>query len=425
MKFYSDLYHIPYVVQPLPVSSFAVALESDSALLSWKATDDPAEPTAISKGFLLYTRIDDGAFGEGVRIDAKLENGVYSVSVPLESGHLYSFKLEAWNEGGRSFPSEVLCAGISADSKGKVTVVNNFDRLSPPAWFDSGRYAGFDGRLDMGVPYVSDISYIGENYEFDRSLDWIDDDNPGFGASWSDFAGRKLAGNTFDFVSVHGRTIMAAGYSFDSASRDAFCSGPLPGDGSVAVDLLCGKQVTSTVGRGAVEDRYCVFPAALQETLRSYTSRGGNLLVSGAYIGTDVWSNIYPVSTDVAEKEAAQSFVEDVLGYRWLTNHGSYTHEAVPLENPMVDLDGCSLIISSEAGGPVYCVENPDGIVPAGDDAATVLRYTGNYVSAAVFADKGDYRVASFGFPLETVTDPGMMNLIFFRSLEFLNARKQ
>jgi len=217
---------------------------------------------------------------------------------------------------------------------------------------------------------------------------------------------------------------MAAGYSFDSASRDAFCRQAEPGTGSIAVDLLCGKQVTTTVGRGAVPDRYSVFPVGLQEALRKYTSGGGSLLVSGAYIGTDAWSSIYPVSTDSLQRESTIRFVEDVLGYSWLTNHGSYTGKAAPLSNPLMDLEGCSIEINREIGGDIYCVENPDGIVPAGDNAATVLRYTGNEVSAAVCADKEQYRVVSFGFPLETVTDRDMMDALFRKSMEFLSAKK-
>ena len=177
--------------------------------------------------------------------------------------------------------------------------------------------------------------------------------------------------------------------------------------------------MTTTVGRGAVEDRYSVFPPELQEALRSFSSRGGSLLVSGAYIGTDVWSGIYPVATDSLLRESTERFVEEVLGYRWLTNHGTYTGQAAPMRNSMMDLDGCLVGICREIGAETYCVENPDGIVPAGSDAVTVLRYTLNDVPAAVCADKGGYKVVSFGFPLETVTDRATMDTLFRKALEF------
>ena len=94
-----------------------------------------------------------------------------------------------------------------------VLVVNNFDRVAPPAWFDTPTYAGFDERLDAGVPYMYEINKIGEMYQYRRDLQWQDDDNPGFGASYTDNAGRLVPGNTFDFTTIHGKSQMAAGYS--------------------------------------------------------------------------------------------------------------------------------------------------------------------------------------------------------------------
>jgi hypothetical protein len=38
------------------------------ASISWKETIDPIEPTAQAKGFILYTRIDNGGFDSGRRI---------------------------------------------------------------------------------------------------------------------------------------------------------------------------------------------------------------------------------------------------------------------------------------------------------------------------------------------------------------------
>jgi hypothetical protein len=47
-------------------------------------------------------------------------------------------------------------------------------------------------------------------------------------------------------------------------------------------------------------------------------------------------------------------------------------------------------------------VENPDGISPATPLARTLLRYQGTKIPAATWLDAGGYRVAAFGFPLET-----------------------
>ncbi len=69
-----------------------------------------------------------------------------------------------------------------------VLIVNCFDRVSAPASYatkDTTR-GGFADYLDHGVPYLRDISYIGSQYEYRREIPWMDDDSPGFGASYAD-----------------------------------------------------------------------------------------------------------------------------------------------------------------------------------------------------------------------------------------------
>lgn len=57
-----------------------------------------------------------------------------------------------------------------------MLVVNGFTRVSAPDWFDSGEIAGFYSIRDHGVPYINDISFIGDQFEFRRDIPWMDDD---------------------------------------------------------------------------------------------------------------------------------------------------------------------------------------------------------------------------------------------------------
>ena len=278
-------------MQPLPVHSFAVRprLEGGAvkAELSWKETPDTLEPTAAAREYILYTRIDDGAFDSGRVIHTTVSSGGrICAETTITPGHIYSYRIAACNSGGKSFPSETLSVGIPAmeDACGdhgrmmlrdsSVIIVNNFDRVSCPAWFDSPRYAGFDNSLDSGVPYIRDISYIGEMYQIRRDMPWTDDDNPGFGASYSDFAGGTVAGNTFDYPYVHGKAVMRAGYPFYSVSADAFENDPALSEAAWSADIICGKQVTTMIGRGAVPDRYSIFPIRMQEAISGFTESG-------------------------------------------------------------------------------------------------------------------------------------------------------
>ena len=429
LKFLSDEHGIPYVVQPLPVGSMSARLTGDKEVtLSWKATPDPNEPTADPDRFILYTRIDDGPFDEGVTLqDVKLENGLYSVVLGIDVDQIYSYRIVAENGGGRSFPSETMCVGRTRRNKETVLVVNDFYRVSPPAWFDTPQYAGFDRRLDSGVGYIREINYIGDMYDFRRASEYIDNNQPGFGGSFSDMAGVVVPGNTFDFIRIHGRALLDAGYSFDSASMDDFSARGSFEDETV-VDLLCGKQVTTVIGNGRVPDRYEVFPASLQLALRAHTSKGGGVIVSGAYIGTDVWGDgIYPVVKDPALRSSTQAFVQEVLGYKWLTDHGCYNGRIEHVSSKTVDLKSLRrpFEFHQTLNDGIYCVENPDGIQPAGKEGSVILRYSDNGVPAAVAYDAKNYRAVSFGFPLEVLKDGNILEIIIHQTLEYITDKKK
>ena len=418
LKYLSARYGCSYAVQPLPVKAFSAEIRDGKAVLAWEAAKDPDEPTATPSGYILYTREDDGAFDNGVRIeDIQREGNRLSVTVPVHKGRLYSFRIVAFNDGGKSFPSETLTVGTPGESAKKVLIVNNFTRISAPAWFDTPSYGGFMDNIDSGVPYIRDIGFVGEVNQFDRTKVWTDDDNPGFGGSFTNRAGRLVAGNTFDFPAVHGRTLLEAGYTVSSASLDAFLS--MNAAPYAAIDLICGKQVTTRIGNGSVPDRYTVFPEALQTALRTYASAGGSILLSGAYIGTDAWDRVYPCTFNEKTREKTRAFIQEVLGYKWVTNYGDASGTIVPKVGAPIQLSD-PMQYNRLFSEKIYRVENPDGIEPASEKAATFLRYAGTDIPAATVFDDGTHRVIAFGFPLETLTTEGAMDAVLRVSMKFL-----
>ena len=393
LKTLSEFYHTPYVVQPLPPQAFSVRLQdSEHARLEWQPTADPKEPTAVTDGYIVYTRIDDGAF------DAGVETKEPTVTLDIEPGHIYSYKVEAFNAGGKSFPSEILSVGAPVGTKrAPVLIVNNFDRVSAPAWVESPGFAGFESRLDTGVPYISEIGYIGDNYEFRRSALYVDNEYPGFGASYDDHAGEIIAGNTFDYPYRHGQALMRLGYPFYSMSREAFIANPVP---AYAIDLICGKQGRTPTGRGAMPDRFTVFPAAMQDALRRQTEAGANLLVSGANIASD------PEGEDAA-------FVEQLLGIKLATAFG--TNTGLIADMPF----------SHTLNPDMYCVERPDGFKAAGKSAKVWLRYPGTTIAAAVCYQAENYSAVSIGVPIETVLRAADREWILGQALDYLyNGKK-
>lgn len=391
LKTLSDFYNCPYVVQPLPVHNFSVQFaESGNALLKWEPTEDAKEPTAKPTGYLIYTRIDDGTFDSGVEVTSN------SIERSLDEGHIYSFKIVAFNDGGCSFPSETLAIGRPCGSTAsEVTIVNNFDRVSAPYWVESPGYAGFDSRFDSGVPYIRDISYIGECYEFRRSALYVDDDYPGFGATYTDRAGEIIAGNTFDYPYVHGKALMALGHPFSSMSREAFCSAPF---NSGNIDLICGKQKTTKVGTGHVPDRYTVFPEELRTAIRMATDAGCNILVTGANIATD-----RPDST------ATDTFIAETFGIKLASSFGTHTGKLA------------NMPFYQKINPDVYCIECPDGINPIGRGARTWLRYTGSNISAAVTYKTDKYKSVSIGIPLETLKEEADREFVLKSVLDYFD----
>ena len=71
----------------------------------------------------------------------------------------------------------------------------------------------------------------------------------------------------------------------------------------------------------------------------------------------------------------------------------------------------------------IYSVESPDGILPSGKNGITILKYTDNNMSAAVVTDMGTYRSVVAGFPLETVEDATVRNLLMKNVLNYLTER--
>ena len=139
LRFLSLQYNFEYVVQPLPVDHFSSEFNlSGDIVLRWCPVYDPLESTAKPEKYVVYTRINDGDFDNGVLTD----DSVFIFS-KIELGKIYSFKVTAVNEGGESFPSEILSVCKMSNDLKPVLIVNGFDRISAPASIEAQNFAGF------------------------------------------------------------------------------------------------------------------------------------------------------------------------------------------------------------------------------------------------------------------------------------------
>jgi hypothetical protein len=138
----------------LPVKSFAIVPVSGKKIrLLWEPVIDKYEPTSKPDNYIIYKRIGDNGFDNGFIVNRT------SAEIELESyDTIYSFKVTAINAGGESFDSEILSAGIKAGDSNSVLVVNGFDRISGPAWFDRNNMAGIAWWNDRGVADHNEVS---------------------------------------------------------------------------------------------------------------------------------------------------------------------------------------------------------------------------------------------------------------------------
>mgnify|MGYP000183583514 CR=1 FL=1 len=392
LKFIAEQNDYEYQVQPLPVNHLRTEfIGTHEIKLTWRAVEDPLEPTAPPEKYIVYTRIGNGAFDSGTLVS----DTSYTKSIIHDS--IYSFKVTAVNSGGESFPSETVSLCRCSQEKGTVMVINGFDRISAPDSFEIDTLmAGFDTRKDFGVPYLYDISFIGEQYEFRRNIPWIDDDAPGFGASRADYETRIIAGNTFDYPYIHGRAITNAGYSFLSASDEAVTDQLVALNDYRIVDLILGKEKQVKIGRGVTDRAFKTFPESLQTIIADYCENGGNIFVSGAYVATDLWDN-----GDVNETD--KRFANEILHYTWRTGQASVSGQVKPAASPFPAFDTLHVEYHNTLNENCYAVESPDGIEPFGKGSYTIQRYGENNIGAGIFYRGQRYNTCILGYPFETI----------------------
>jgi len=406
LKFIAFQNQTDYVVQPLPVSHFSALLTTPNEVtLSWKPVNDPLEPTALAKQYIVYQRVGDGGFDNGTLVNET------QTRITIKTGEIYSFKVSAVNDGGASFPSETLSVCSLNNGSDPVLVINAFDRISAPAILDAGPYTGFMDLWDQGVPYHQAINYTGSQYDFDYKSKWIDDDNPGHGASYADYETKIIPGNTFDFTGVHGKAIVAAGYSFVSSSDEAIADSLVSLKPFKIIDIICGEEKETIVTKNKNNSAYKIFEAGFQNQLSKYVANKGNILITGSYIGTDPFKGKPEKSEDIL-------FVSNTLKYKWRTDHAVKNGDVYcSAENFSITIPAFQFNTGYHA--KIYTAEAPDAIEPADKKGEVFLRYTENNTAAGV-AYKGDYSVVAIGFPFETIMDEKIRETLMKEMLRFI-----
>lgn len=385
-----------YTVQPLPVTHFSAEFgrQRNEIVLRWHPQEDRLEKSAKPEQYIVYMRIGSGSFDNGT-----LVNGT-TYSVQIEPDIVYSFKVTAVNKGGESMDSEILAVCKRRNERGKVLIVNGFDRLAAPYFYNTPDSVGFDIAIDPGVSYKRELTFTGRQLYFNP--DGLGKEGPcGLGNCLTDIEGSIIAGNTFDYTFVHGKAIQAAGgLSFVSSSDEAVESGMQQLKNYDIVDYICGleKEDNSYPGKS-----YKTFSPVMQQKITEFCSLGRGVMVSGSFIASDM------------QTQDEREFTSYILHYGLKRNKRNDVNEFV------IGLDN-NVSIQVEADKEIYQSLYSDRILPVGEGFIPMI-YSDN--GGAAVAYKGSYRTFSMSFPFEIITSAEKRSQIMASIMNFLLEKKR
>lgn len=385
-----------YTVQPLPVTHFSAEFgrQRNEIVLRWHPQEDRLEKSAKPEQYIVYMRIGSGSFDNGT-----LVNGT-TYSVQIEPDIVYSFKVTAANKGGESMDSEILAVCKRRNERGKVLIVNGFDRLAAPYFYNTPDSVGFDIAIDPGVSYKRELTFTGRQLYFNP--DGLGKEGPcGLGNCLTDIEGSIIAGNTFDYTFVHGKAIQAAGgLSFVSSSDEAVESGMQQLKNYDIVDYICGleKEDNSYPGKS-----YKTFSPVMQQKITEFCSLGRGVMVSGSFIASDM------------QTQDEREFTSYILHYGLKRNKRNDVNEFV------IGLDN-NVSIQVEADKEIYQSLHSDRILPVGEGFIPMI-YSDN--GGAAVAYKGSYRTFSMSFPFEIITSAEKRSQIMASIMNFLLEKKR
>lgn len=408
LKFLASSSNDEYVVSPLPIKQFRIEQTSNSSFkLFWTKTIDPLESTAEPRGYIVYTRLNNNGFDNGI---LTLNNFIEVTDIISDS--IYSFKITAVNEGGESMPSEILSASISSRNKSKLLVVNAFDRIAAPRAIKTENFSGFVDEYDQGVPHGVDFGYVGSQYDFSPNSEFISNDMPGHGASNGNFETELILGNNFDFTYLHGKSLNNLGYSFVSSSDEAVEDGLVELSDYNFIDFIFGEEKSTQWVRPEFDSlkgiQFTTFTEKMKSVISNYLNENGNIFLSGAYIASDPLLNR-------ADSIKNSNFIHNLLKYNIASPKASKNGR---VESFSTKLAFPKIKFNTEFREDYYCVESPDGLIPM-NGSIPILKYSENNIIAGTIY-KNEYGVVALGFPFETIIGQQNRDEVMKKILELL-----
>ncbi|MDE7475763.1 MAG: hypothetical protein K2M71_09070, partial [Duncaniella sp.] len=159
----------------------------------------------------------------------------------------------------------------------------------------------------------------------------------------------------------------------------------------------------------------------LKLRLALFCDNGGSLLVSGSYIGSDLFDNNFSNSD---ERVADSQFGHTFLGLQWRQAKATITGKVREVRSRYGEFrGGLSLTFNQQLNADCYAVESPESFAPMDtSNASPILRYTENDYIAGIAFDPGSHRAVTLGFPFEPITGGYERDALMAQILKFFTA---
>ena len=374
------------VVQPMPVTETSI---STDGTIRWKAPIDSLEPSAKPKYYKVYIQENDGEW-KSQKVTKT------SLTIKMEPDVRYNCYVVAGNDGGTGFPGPTVSAYIASkeesESEGAsqpatVFIIDAFDDVYGPEWFTDSTYAGIvPGSYACENRFT--CAYIGEQWDFTRGSQWMDDDNCGWGSCHRDHAGELTVGNTHDYSVQHGRILQQMGISYCSSTK-GLAFNPLSSTRPALIDLITGRQ------RVPLDSTLC-------QMLADHLDNGGRLLLSGEHL----------CSIDTA-------FTRRYLHFEPHATHATHSGKVM--------IEGQNCTVAMQPNAERICCPAAESIRPYGSDlngqAVRIAWYFDSRCPAAVgYRSPLDSNplILSYAFPLEA-TDK--FDGLYTQSIQWLTSK--
>ena len=163
------------------------------------------------------------------------------------------------------------------------------------------------------------------------------------------------------------------------------------------VDLICGEEKETEWPKeysdSLLGKQFKIFTDEFRSVIGSYLFAGGNIFISGSYIGSDLYLG-------KPKDDPGVLYAQDTLKYKLDADHAVRNGAVFSIDQDFFPQD-ITIEFNTSLSEDVYSVEAPDAI-GAINGSKTLLRYTENRFSAGI-GYKNQYGIIAIGFPFETI----------------------